>query len=74
MEGRLAADEGLEFLLGAFANNPSLSGSSGPGDSGRGFGPAPRLSARPGPLLSLGLVNRGTVSFEGFLLLADGLP
>jgi hypothetical protein len=72
-EVRLAMGEGLGSLLGLFANSPSLSGKSGPGDSGRGFGPVPRLSARPGPLLSLGLVNRGAVSFEAFLL-AAGLP
>jgi len=42
----------------------SLSGRSGPGDSGRGLGAVPRRSASPGPLLSIGLVvNRGVVSF-----------
>jgi hypothetical protein len=73
-EGRLGAGDGLGSLLGVFANNPSFSGNSGPGDSGRGFGPVPRRSARPGPLLSLGLVNRGAVSFEARLLLGAGLP
>lgn len=35
----------LPFLSGAFANNPSLSGVSGPGESGRGLGAVPRRSA-----------------------------
>lgn len=35
----------LPFLCGALANNPSLSGVSGPGESGNGFGAVPRRSA-----------------------------
>lgn len=35
----------LPFLCGALANNPSLSGVSGPGESGSGFGAVPRRSA-----------------------------
>lgn len=60
--------------MGCFANSPSLSGRSGPGDSGRGLGAVPRLSANPGPLLSIGLVvKRGAVSYDVFLPLAPGL-
>ena len=33
-------------------NSPSLSGTSGPGDSGRGLGAFPRLSARVAGLVS----------------------
>lgn len=35
----------LAFLCGAFANSPSLSGVSGPGESGSGLGAVPRRSA-----------------------------
>jgi hypothetical protein len=35
----------LPFLCGAFANSPSLSGVSGPGESGSGLGAVPRRSA-----------------------------
>lgn len=57
------------------ANKPSLSGKSGPGDSGRGLGAVPRLSASLDPLLSTGLAPiLCAVSYEGFLPLAIGLP
>lgn len=69
-EGPLPPAEGLLSLLGAFANKPSLSGVSGPGDSGKGFGNVPRRSASPGPRLSTGLAfNLGVVSFVPVLFI-----
>ncbi len=60
---------------GSRANKPSLSGVSGPGDSGSGLGAAPRLSARRGPFFSTGLFpSLGVVSYEAFLLPGAGLP
>jgi hypothetical protein len=70
-DGRLA----FCALCVSLENRPSLSGVSGPGDSGRGLGAVPRLSARRGPLFSTGLDPiLGLVSYEPFLLPAAGLP
>ena len=71
-EARLPPAEGLVSLLGCLANRPSFSGASG--DSGRGFGKVPLLSANPGPRLSTGLAeNLGVVSFVPTRL-KTGLP
>lgn len=43
--GLLAPTSSLPFLCGAFWNKPSLSGASGPGESGSGFGAVPLRSA-----------------------------
>lgn len=52
-------------LWGARAKSPSLSVASVLGDSGSGFGAFPRLSAKRGPLLSVGLTPiLGVVSYR----------
>lgn len=63
----------LAGLWGARANSPSLSGASWPGDSGSGFGAVPRLSAKRGPLLSVGLAPiLGVVSYRSLEFVLSG--
>lgn len=63
----------LGGLWGARAKSPSVSWEPVLGDSGSGFGAVPRLSAKRGPLLSVGLAAiLGVVSYKSLEFVLSG--
>ena len=72
-EYALAPDEGICSFGGNLPNIPSLSGELISGEAGKGCGAFPLLSDSPGPVFSIGLVNRGAVSYAFCLLFPPGI-